>query len=184
METWDTHQKPLGFLGYNEAFNSTAIFHWGEKGYGETDYNATVWYQSQAGSGLGKIKYDSVKAVDTASDKNLIILEGSPEYTIEKWKVGVSASYKYGAGGQGDADDKFNNPKDVTVDAMDYVYVLDVLSNGQPRIKVFSPKLAPVLGIGDSSMIPGTPIACDWDNYYDALHVLTSTGVVVISKSG
>jgi len=184
METWDTHQKPLGFFGYNAASASTAIFHWGERGYSATDYNATVWQESQTGSGIGKIRFDAIKAVDTASDTNLIILERAPEYTIEKWKIGVSASFKYGAGGQGDADDKLNNPKDVTVDSKDYVYVLDVLSNGQPRIKVFSPKLEPVLGIGDSSMIPGTPISCDWDNYYDALHVLTSTGVYVITKSG
>jgi hypothetical protein len=182
MEVWTTHLKPLGFLGYNEVLNSTALFYWGEMNYSDTNYNSTVWYASQSGSGIGKIQYDAVKAVDSLSDQSLVILEASPEYTIEKWEVGNIAAFKYGTGGHGDADDLFNNPKDVTVDSMDYVYVLDILSNGQPRIKIFSPKLQPVLGLGNGEMIPGTPIACDWDNYYDALHVLTSTGVIVIPK--
>lgn len=115
-------------------------------------------------------------------DGALVILEGAPEFTIEKWEIIVSAIFKCGIGGQGDEDNLFNNPIDVTVDAVDYVYVFDILSNGQPRIKVFDSQLQPVLGIGDSTLIPGEPISCDWDDYNDALHVLHSNGVAVIAK--
>lgn len=182
IEKWGTHTMPLGYLGYNATFNPFSMFLWGESGYSISSYTQTEWGPAQTGEGIGKIKHDSVIAIDSFSDGSLVILEGSGEFSIERWSIGSAPIFKYGTGEQGDSDDKLNNPKDVTVDLDDYVYVLDILSNGQPRIKVFDSHLQPVMGTGDSTLIPGNPISCDWDDNYDALHVLHSDGITVIPK--
>ena len=183
IENWGAHSSPLGFFGYTDVdLNPISIFFWGENYYNIAVRGETEWSTSQKGSGIGKIEYSSIRAIDSFSDGALVILEGDPEYTIEKWVITPSAAFKFGTGGKGDADDLLNHPRDVTVDNEDYVYVLDILSNGQPRIKVFDDKLKPVKGIGDSTLIPETPISCDWDNYNNALHILHSQGVTVIYK--
>jgi hypothetical protein len=179
---WKPHTQPLGFLAYNADLHPLSTFYWGENYYNIADNKETEWSADQSGSGIGKIDYQTAKAIDSFSNGDLVILEGSPEFAIERWAISGSATYKYGTGGQGDADELFNHPRDVTVDSQDYVYVLDILSNGEPRIKVFDNKLEPVTGIGDSTLIPGMPISCDWDDDNNALHVLHSQGVVVIYK--
>ena len=121
--------------------------------------------------------------MDATDDQCLIILEGDPEYSIEKWNISDIAIFTgLSASGHGDENFKFNNPIDVTTDPDNNVYVLDILSNGQPRIKVFDPDLHCLGGVGNSTLIPGTPIAIDWDDFGNSAHVLHSNGVAVFYK--
>ena len=160
------------------------LLFWGENDYSNANYMEAMWTNDTTGSGIGKLSYNSIEGVEAFSDRSIATIEKSPEFALERWEVDTGAPTYTGKsiGGQGDADSLFNNPKDVTIDTDDWVYVLDILSTGQPRIKVFDDNLIPVTGFGDSTSIPGTPLAIDWDDAHDSLHVLTSTTTVVFDK--
>jgi len=185
MPTWSPHTSPFGILVRDVNGTPAGLFMWGENNYNlNASYNQTVWGSSIIGSGLGKYNYTQLKGAEGMKNKCIVILEGAPDYSIEKWDIsGASPSYTgKGLMAQGDADDQFNNPQDVTVDTQDNIYVLDILSNGQPRIKVFNSNCQSLGGVGDSTLIPGTPSRCDWDDNNDAIHVLHSNGVANIYK--
>lgn len=184
LNNWGSHTQPLGLMAVTTTSNPLMLLFWGENNYSNSNYYEAMWAADTTGSGIGKLSYESIKGIEAFDDRSLAILEKVPEYSLERWKVDTGAPIFTGksASGQGDADSLFNNPKDVTIDTDNWVYVLDVLSNGQPRIKVFDDNLVPVNGFGDSTSIPGTPIAVDWDDANDALHVLTSTTTVVFNK--
>ena len=185
MPTWSPHTYPFGILVRDTAATPAGLFMWGENSYNlDSGYNQSVWSSGIIGSGLGKYLYTQLKGAEGMKEKCIVILEGSPDYSIEKWKIDGAAPVYTGKGlsAHGDADNQFNNPQDVTVDTQDNIYVLDILSNGQPRVKVFNANCQPIGGIGDNTLIPGTPMRCDWDDQYDALHVLHSNGVAIIYK--
>ncbi len=171
-------------MGVTSTQNPLMLLFWGETGYGNAQYMEATWSAGDSGLGAGKLSFNHMVGVEAFSDKTLACLEKSPEFSVERWNVdSVVPSYTgKSIRGQGDADNLFNNPQDVTVDLDDWVYVLDILSTGQPRIKIFDENLIPVAGMGDSTSITGTPLRIDWDDYNDALHVLTSTGVAVFPK--
>jgi hypothetical protein len=180
---WDEHQLPLGYFGKNKTNDPVAHVFWGEHSYTSIPHLVQLWDSGKNGPGIGKISYDAVIAIDSTSDKCLIILEGSPEFSIEKWDISGSPLFTgLYVSGQGDINSKFNNPIDVTADPDNYVYVLDILSNGQPKIKIFKPDFQCLGGVGNSTSIPGTPIAIDWDDFGNAAHVLHSNGVSVFYK--
>ena len=174
----------MGFLSKNDDSTPAIHIFWGEYFYSGIPHFNTSWDASISGSGIGKINYDLVKGVDATSDQCLIILERTPEYSIEKWSLESGTPVFTGiyASGHGDENSKFNNPVDVTTDNDNYVYVLDMLSTGQPKIKVFDANLQSIGGVGNITSIPGTPIAIDWDRLGNAAHVLHSSGVAVFYK--
>jgi hypothetical protein len=184
LSNWGTHEQPLGLLGVTPDTNPLMLLFWGENNYSNANYMEAMWANDTTGSGIGKLSYEKIEGVEAFSDRSIATIEKAPEFALERWEVDTGAPNYTGKSiaGQGDADNLFYNPKDVTIDTDDWVYVLDILSNGQPRIKVFDDDLIPVKGFGDSTSIPGTPIAIDWDDANDALHVLTSSGVVVFDK--
>ena len=160
------------------------LLFWGEIDYIETNYLEAEWSAAISGTGDGKLNKNYLVGLEGLSDKTLVSLERSPEYSVERWDISSSSPSFTGKSvrGHGDADDKFNNPQDITVDNDDWVYVLDILSNGQPRIKVFDQDMLPVQGFGDSTTILGTARRIDWDKHNNALHVLSSTSVAVFPK--
>jgi len=180
---WDDHELPMGFFGKNTEGIAMVHIFFGEYLYSGFPHTTITWDISQMGSGIGKVDYDLVKAVDADSNQNLVILERSNEYSIEKWHLtDVPTFTGLSVSGKGDADDKFNNPVDVTIDMDGNVYVLDSLSDGRPRIKIFDANFQPIGGTGNNTTIPGTPKAIDWDDFDNAAHVLHSGGVAVFYK--
>lgn len=181
---WDTHEMPLGFFGKNVNGNPVSHIYWGEYMYVSIPHASYLWDATIAGAGIGKVNYNAIKGLDATTDQCIIILEGSPEFSVEKWNLAGALPSFTGVyvSGNGDENSKFNNPVDVTVDTDNYIYVLDILSNGQPKIKVFDANLQPLGGVGNSTSIPGTPIAIDWDDFGNAAHVLHSNGFAVFIK--
>ena len=172
---------PMALFGNTEFGNPAIRIYWGETGYNTAFFR--TWTTADTGSGVGRIQFDYIEGVEACSNKSVVILEGAPEYSVEKWDISDLPTYTgFSASGRGDANNRFNNPVDVTVDPDDYVYVLDILSNGQPRIKVFDPQLNSLGGVGDSTSISGTPIAIDWDDLHNSAHVLHTGGVAVFYK--
>ena len=144
------------------------ILFWGETNYSDASFFKSQWTTAITGNGDGKLNYGNVVGVEAFSDKSLACLEKGPEYSLERWDIsGTSASYTgKSIRGQGSADNQFNNPKDVAIDLDDLVYVLDINSDGKPRIKIFDADLNPVGGMGDNTTITGTPLRIDWDDSY------------------
>lgn len=157
---------------------------WGETNYSESSYIKASWTTGTTGPGDGKLFYDTTVGVEAFSDKSLAFLEKGPEYSIERWDISASSASYTGKSirGHGSEDYQFNNPQDITIDSDDLVYVLDINSDGSPRIKIFDADLLPIGGMGDSTSITGNPIRIDWDDYNNTLHVLTSSGVVKFPK--
>lgn len=166
------------------VFTTSVYLFWGEHDYISTTRAEVEWTAGQSGTGVGKVDSSYVRGLEAFSDKNIVVLEGSPEFTLEKWGISTDPVYSgLSVSARGDSDDKLNNPIDVSIDGLDRVYVLDKLSGGQPRIKVFDSQLVSLGGIGNSTSIPGNPIACDCDRVNNRIHVLTSTGVYVLELS-
>jgi len=185
FRSWTPHTNTFGLLGADPASSIPAtLAFWGEISYELSDYQQAVFDSGTVGSGVGKLNYASVKGVGGLNDHSMVILEGAPEYSVERWRIdGTSTQYLNKViNGHGDADNQFNNPLDITTDPDNNVFVLDILSNGQPRIKMFTSDLESVGGVGDSTLIPGTPVRFDWDDGNDGVHILTTTGVVVLTK--
>jgi len=178
LKTWGSHQKVLGMIGEmpNDTYTA-AKFHWGETNWENSAYAATI--PSQIGSGPGKLIFANVVAFAGFSDKSVVFLEGGAEKSIERYAIddnGMTFTNK-SLSGSGDADDKFNNPIDITVDKNDNIYVLDMLSNGNPRVKKFDSNFVSLGGFGSSTEISGQPIAIDADNLNNAVQVLHIEGI-------
>lgn len=181
MRQFDNHVMPLGYFGRNQDTTPSAFFFWGQHNYNDITFKNLKWSHAQSGAGTDKVSYSHIKGVDSFSDISIVILEGSPENSIERWYVdGTSPSMSHRIAGSGNSDDRFNNPIDVTVSDDDKIYVVDILSTGHPRVKVFSAEFESLGGFGDNTTIQGTPIACDWDDSTGSIHILTTTGVSVL----
>ncbi|MCD6217230.1 hypothetical protein J7L05_05150 [bacterium] len=89
-------------------------------------------------------------------------LEGDPEWRVERTNHGMSFLGGYWGGTQTDADTGFWDPQDITSDANDDVFVLDILSTGDPLIKKFTNSGGTSLGtFGDSTTISSDPVRFD-----------------------
>jgi len=156
---------------------SAAKFHWGETGYQDSAYGPTT--PAMIGSGPGKLIFSSIVAFGGFTDNSVVILEGGSEKSIERYKVADNSLtfMDKSLSGSGNADDKFNNPIDITVDKDNNVYVLDMLSTGQPRVKKFDSNLVSLGGFGSSTEITGQPVAIDFDDLNNAVQVLHVEGI-------
>jgi hypothetical protein len=182
MPNWGSHKLPLGVIGKNADTNAPlTFFHWQEIDFGDSNILQRLWDTGMMGTGPGKLNYDYIKGMATFSDRTLVTLEGAPECMLDKWDIKTTVAYTgFSAGGTGDSDELLNNPQDVTIGDGDIVYVLDILSNGQPRIKMFDEELNSLGGFGDGESIPGTPKRIDFDYTYGTVHVLTANDVVIL----
>jgi hypothetical protein len=75
-----------------------------------------------------------------------------------------------GTGAQTDADTGFNNPLDLTVDSSGRVFVLDKLSTGGPKVKVFQSTGEPVTSVGsfgNTTNISGAPLRLEGSSWVD-----------------
>jgi hypothetical protein len=112
-------------------------------------------------------------------------LEGSPEFAIERYDYystggAHSASYDLTiCGSQGDSQDQLNDPRDISGDEEDNIYILEVFSTGQHVVKVYD-KDGTYLGeFGDSTSITGNPLRIDVDEGDGDVHVVHADGISV-----
>jgi hypothetical protein len=146
-------------------------------------YLPDSWY------GIDQIHSSFVVAMETDGVGNYVwYLEDDPEYYASRWEVihpnesvawgqlVYSGAY-FGTGAQSDADDTWNHSKDMTRDDQDRFFVLDELSDGTPRVKMWSVDGAtttPMGGFGNSTSIMGDPLrieGSDWSGEVVVLHV-------------
>ena len=81
----------------------------------------------------------------------------------------------FGTGTQTDDDDCWNDARDITRDNENRYYVLDYLSTGEPRVKIWSVSgttTDSIGGFGNTTTISGTPEKIEGSDYNGNIVVL------------
>ncbi len=146
---------------------------------------------TNVGAGPGLINMAAVKGIDTSSDlpENITawfyILEGAPDFSVERINyddVGSGHVWHQNQtflSGPGNGSNQVNDPKDISVDIDDYVYILDKLSTGQPVVKIYDSNMNYIGEVGDSVTISGDPLRIDVDKGDGEVHVAHTNGVSI-----
>ena len=135
-------------------------------------------------TGLDQIYYGYIKGVE--SDKNgnfLWYLEDAPEFYATRWKLSTSGfpysqtydNAYFGTGAQTDADNGFYSGRDITRDDQNRYFILDRLSTGQPRTKMWTVNgnvTTSKGGFGDSTSISATPLRIEGSEFSGDVVVL------------
>jgi len=134
-------------------------------------------------TGIDRIYYPYIQGVETdVAGPYMWILE-DPDYYVSRWYMYESGSLDlidydnayFGTGSQTDADNGWNDARDLTRDDQNNYFVLDELSNGDPRIKMWSidgDTTTSEGGFGDSNSISGSPIAIEGSDFSGEIVVL------------
>jgi hypothetical protein len=144
------------------------------------------------GSGPGLVDPTAFKALHTSRDNSdeyytmwCYALEGAPEFAIERYDylaTGGDHSATYDltiCGTQGDGQNQLNDPKDISGDADDNIYILDVLSTGQRIVKVYDKDGNYLCQFGNNVSISGDPLRLDVDEGDGEVHVAHTNGISV-----
>ncbi|HDS30605.1 MAG TPA: hypothetical protein ENN67_06115 [Firmicutes bacterium] len=157
-----------------------------------TAYGGNITYFYFVGSGPGLVNLSAFKAMHTSRQNTdssyemwIYALEGAPEFAIERYDYsaaggGHSAYHDLTiCGTQGDGNYQLNDPKDISGDEDDNIYILDILSTGQRVIKVYDMNGTYLGQFGDNVSISGTPLRLDVDEGDGEVHVAHTNGVSV-----
>jgi len=114
--------------------------------------------------GFDRVYYPYIKGAESDAYGNYIWTLEDPDYYASRWEL-VPSWLKYdnayfGTGSQTDADDGWNDAKDITRDNQNRYFVLDQLFSGEPRVKMWTVDgniTKSIGGFGDSTTISGTP---------------------------
>ena len=137
--------------------------------------------------GSDRAYWQYIQGTETMPNDKVWLLEKGPDYYASRftpsgtgWAPPANAPLAYdgvtfGTGTQTDSNDGFYDPKDITRNnGSTYIFVLDLLSTGQPSIKVFDVSGTPsVVGaFGNSTSISGTPKRIEGSDYNGNVFVL------------
>jgi len=155
-------------------------------------------YGSQT-EGPNRIYWPYMIAGETASSgSNIWILEDDSDYYASRWEVIGTSTYNslvydnafFGTGAQTDDDNGWNAAIDIARDVDNNYFVLDILSGGAPRIKMWSVAgdiTTSEGGFGDSTAIESDPLRIegtdhdvDWfGSYLFVLHGNSTDGWMI-----
>jgi hypothetical protein len=145
------------------------------------DFNNWTQWIINTGPILGYDHVDGnlIRGFECINEDTLWAVETSDLYAASFYLEGVgswaSADFHYdgsycGTGAQTDSDIGFWDPQDLTVNVQNKLMILDKLSNGSPKIKVFEMTGEPAASIGtfgDTTSISGTPLRLESSPYVD-----------------
>jgi hypothetical protein len=161
---------------------------WGTAGYHDyyiTDGNTY---------GPDRVYYKYVMGVETDQTGNFVWFLENPDYYASRWELYQVSTKSYleynkayfGTGVKTDSDNCWNDARDITRDFKNRYFVLDKLSNGEPRIKVWTVSdtvTTPIGGFGDSMTIKGEPRrieGSDFDGVIVVLHGNTAPSMISV----
>jgi len=114
------------------------------------------------GPGPNNLDLNYVKGSHASRIQNLVwVLEGDPEWRVERLSQCMCYLSGYWGGTQTDADSGFYNPLDITSNASDQVFVLDILSTTVPKIKKYGASGSVYGSFGNGTSISSTPARLD-----------------------
>jgi hypothetical protein len=121
----------------------------------------------------------AIKGVESDATGSYIWFMKDPGYYASRWFVtGSTLTYDnayFGTGAQSDDDTSWYNGKDITRDNQNRYFILDELSTGEPRVKVWTVDgdiTTSLGGFGDSTSISGTPLRIEGSDYDGIIVVL------------
>ena len=147
------------------------------------------YYTPVSLTGIEELYFEYIVALETDGTGNYVwYLEDAPEFYASRWEIihspesaphgeQVYSGAYFGTGVQTDDDESWNSSKDITRDNQNRYFVLDELSDGTPRIKMWSVDgdvTTSMGGFGDSVSIMGEPLrieGSDWSGEVVVLHV-------------
>ncbi len=189
MDTTETDPPGLGDRAYWWADSGGAICSTRRT---PPSYGGNITWFYIVGTGPGKVNLSAFRALHTSRDNAdsyytmwCYALEAAPEYAIERYDyyaTGGSHSASHDltiCGSQGDGEDELNDPRDISGDADDNIYVLEMLSTGQPAVKVYDMDGNYLGEFGDDVTITGDPLRMDVDEGDGEVHVVHTNGVSV-----
>ncbi len=146
--------------------------------------NQWHYYWPTVYTGYDQIYFGYIKGVESDANGNYLwYLEGDPEYYAARWMLSTSG-FPYsqnfdnaymGIGSATDSDNGFNDPRDITRDDLDRIFVLDKLSTGEPRVKLWSVdgnNTTSLGSFGDSTTISADPLRIEGSDYEGNIVVL------------
>jgi hypothetical protein len=151
--------------------------------YSSNYFNFAGWYTTSfTGSvftGQNKLYWQYIKAVETdQTGKNVWFVENTDCYA-SRWSANNSIltydNAAFGTGSPGDADDTWSNAQDITRDNQNRYFVLDKLTNGSARIKMWTVSGNTTTsegGFGDTTTISGTPLRIEGGDFNGRIYVL------------
>lgn len=157
-----------------------------------TAYGGNLAYFYIVGSGPGLVNLSAFRALHTSranADSYYAMwcyaLEGPPEFAVERYDyyaAGGAHSCSHDltiCGSQGDGPNQLNDPRDISGDADDNIYILESFSSGQPAVKVYDMNGDYLGAFGDSVSISGEPLRLDVDEGDGEVHVVHTDGVSI-----
>jgi len=149
--------------------------------FGNHDYSFSEIYYD----GYDKIYYDYIVGCESdMNDDYIWVLEDADLYA-SRWELTTAPNdliygdAYFGTGEQTDDDDGFYFPRDITRDDQNRLYVLDRLSDDEPRVKIWTVEgdvTTSVGSFGDSTEIIGMPQRIEGSNWEGRVVVLSEEG--------
>ncbi len=145
------------------------------------------WHGFAAGgttTGVDRIFYDYITGVESDGTGDYVwFLEDDPDYYASRWhvyEVGVTGYLVYddayfGTGSQTDNDEGWNIGLDITRDDQNRLFVLDMLSTGDPLVKVWTVSgdaTTSIGSFGDTTTISADPKRIEGSDHSGEIVVL------------
>ncbi len=166
------------------------VFNW------DYPYEPGHWYDRHSISdynyeGVDRLYYQYVKAVETDATGDFIWFLEDPDYYASRWflsAVGFVGYMDYdnayfGTGSQTDDDDGWNDARDICRDDQNRYFVLDKLTNDEPRLKLWTvdgDTTTSLGAFGNSTSIDGEPVSVEGSDFEG--HVVVLHGNTVPQK--
>jgi len=171
-----------GVYGYDDAgLHWVRVFRHKYNGVGYFDFMGwcTASFSGSVYTGYDKLYWQYIKAVETEKTGiNIWFLENTDFYA-SRWTISdsnlVYGSAYFGTGSATDSDNGWNDGRDITRDNQNRFFVLDKLSTGGPRIKMWSVSGNTTTsegGFGDSTSISGNPLRIEGGDFSGRIFVL------------
>ncbi|MFH1675703.1 MAG: hypothetical protein ABIC40_01675, partial [bacterium] len=146
-------------------------------------YDHVYYLAGPVYTGIDKLDYEYIKGCESDKEGNFIWFLENPDYYASRWLLSNSGYICYltydnacfGTGAQTDSDTGWNDGKDITRDSQNRYFVLDELSTGEPRVKVWTVSGNATTSIGsygDSTTIGEIPRRIEGSDYEGNIVVL------------
>ncbi|MFH1675681.1 MAG: PKD domain-containing protein, partial [bacterium] len=147
------------------------------------------YYWPTVYTGIDQLYWDWIVSVESDGTDNCIwYLEDDPEFYVARWRLsnsGFPYSQNYdnayfGTGSQTDADNGWFSSRDITRDDQNRLFILDELSSGEPRVKMWTVdgnNTTSKGGFGDSTSIAGEPLKIEGSDWSGEVVVMHGDGV-------
>jgi len=172
--TGGSYANDLGYIrGYNNYISGypvTVAFRLDDAFWYPPPYNHDFTISDGNNYGIEKVYYGFIKGSESDLTGNYMWFLEDPDYYASRWALTKDPVYEiyyleynsayFGTGSQTDDDDGWNDGKDITRDNLNRYFVLDELSTGEPRVKVWTVNgnlTTSIGGFGDSTAINGIP---------------------------